>query len=94
MAIIYDSKDTKKKVVLQTYYNLAGDYILFDSNPLHDTSYENVRVIVTKEVIHLTKMDIVINVIRIDGQDPIECEFIDYIEYDDTLILRLCQDWG
>ena len=29
MAFIYDSKGLKKKVVLQTYYNLDGDYILF-----------------------------------------------------------------
>lgn len=94
MAIIYDSKGVKKKVVLQTYYNLDGDYMLFDSNPLNNQTYENVKVVITKEIIHLTYMDININVIRIDGQEPIECEFIDCVEDGDTLIVKLCQDWG
>lgn len=94
MAMIYDSKGVKKKVILQTYYNLDGDYTLFDDNPLHNKTYENVRVVITKEIIHLTHWDITVNVIRIDGQEPIECELVGYVEDGDTLLIKLCQDWG
>jgi hypothetical protein len=94
MAIIYDSKGVKKKVILQTYYNLDGDYIIFEDNPLHRAKYENVKVVITKEYIRLTHMNIKVDVIRIDGQEPIECELVDYVEDGDTLIVKLCQDWG
>ena len=92
--ILYDSKGVKKKVILQTYYNLDGDYMLFDSNPLHGKTFENVNVVITKEYIRLTHMNIAVNVVRIDGQEPIECEYLSHIEDGDTLVVKLCQDWG
>ena len=94
MAIIYNSNGLKKKVILQTYYNLDGNYIVFEDNPLHRTTYENVNVVITREYIRLTHMNIAVNVIRIDGHEPIECEFVGCVEDGDTLILKLCQDWG
>ena len=92
--IIYDSKGKKKNVVLQAYYNLDGDYILFEDNPLHGKRYKNVGVVVTTQFIRLTHMDIAVNVIRIEGQEPIECEFIGCIENGNDLIIKICQDWG
>ena len=94
MAMIYNSKGVKKKVVLQTYYNLNGNYIVFEDNSLHRAKYENVKVVITKEYIRLTHMNIEVDVIRIDGQEPIECELISYVEHDDGLYIKLCQDWG
>ena len=85
-----------KRVVLKAYYDLDGELIPFDSNPLHNQTYENVGVTFTKEVRTICGIDFAVNVVEIDGQEPIDCELIGtYHEQDsDTLIIKICQDWG
>lgn len=96
MAFIYDSKGIKKRVVLQTYYNLDGSYILFDSNTLHGKTFENVGVVVSSKIHAICGVKVRLDVIYITGsnEEPIECEFIGCVEDGDTLIVKLCQDWG
>ena len=96
MAYIYDSKGVKKKVVLQTYYNLDGDYMLFDDNPLHGKTFENVGVVVSDKITSYGGFKVKEQVIYLteSNERPIECEFIGCAEDDDTLIVKLCQDWG
>ena len=96
MAFIYDSKGIKKKVVLRTYYNLDGDYIWFDSNPLHGKTFENVGVVVSSKIHAICGIKVKSDVIYIinSNEEPIECEFVGYVEDDDTLFINLCQDWG
>lgn len=96
MAFIYDSKGTKKKVILQAYYNLDGNYILFDDNPLHGKTFENVGVLVSNKITSYGGIKVKEQVIYItdSNEDPIGCEFIGRVEDGDTLIVKLCQDWG
>lgn len=84
-----------KKAVIKAYYNLDGEYILFDSNPLHDTSYENVEVIIKEEEKMMCGIGFIVDIVEISGQEPIECELIGiHRDSDSTLIIRICQDWG
>lgn len=96
MAWLYDSKGIKKKVILQAYYNLDGNYILFDSNPLHGKTFENVGVIVNDKIVAICGIKVKQQVIYItnSNEEPIECEFVGYVEDGDTLLVKLCQDWG
>jgi len=91
---LYNSKDEKKNVTLLTYYALDDGYISFDGNPLHNTTYKNVDVIIREETQLICDIEFNVNVIEISGQEPIECELIDYIEDGNDLIIKLCQDWG
>lgn len=83
-----------KKVILKTYYCLSGEYILFEDNPLHNRSYDNVKVEIKQLTRKIYDINIDFDVIKIEGQEPIECEFISISELDDKLIIKLCQDWG
>lgn len=84
-----------KKVIIKAYYNLGEEYIIFDSNPLHNTSYENVNVTIKEVTKTVCGMNFVMDVIYIDGQDPIECELVSKRQNTDgTLIIGICQDWG
>ena len=96
MAIIYDSKGVKKKVVLQTYYNLDGDYITFPDNPLHGKTFDNVGALICDKIFSIAGMKVKEQVIYIthSNEEPIECELVSYIEHEDTLYIKLCQDWG
>ena len=96
MAMIYDSKGVKKKVVLRTYYNLDGEYISFPYNPLHGKTFENVGVLVSNKITSYGGIKVKEQVIYItdSNEEPIGCEFIDCVENDDTLIVKFCQDWG
>ena len=96
MAFIYDSKGVKKKVVLQTYYNLDGDYILFDGNPLHGKTFENVGVLINNKITSYGGFKVKEQVIYItnSNEEPIGCELVDYIDNGDDVIIKLCQDWG
>lgn len=96
MAMIYDSKGVKKKVVLRTYYNLDGDYISFPDNPLNGKTFENVGVIVSNKIVAICGIKVRQQVIYItdSNEEPIECELVGYVEDGDTLIVKLCQDWG
>lgn len=85
-----------KKVVLRCYYNLDGEYIQFEHNPLHNQSYENVTVEFKKEAKLICGIKFEFDVVKIEGQEPIECELVGtYHERDtDTLIIKICEDWG
>ena len=84
-----------KKVVIKAYYNLDGEYIPFDSNPLHNTSYGNVDVVIKEKEKEICGVKLIVDVIEISGQKPIECELVDeYQDSDGTLIIKICQDWG
>lgn len=96
MAMIYDSKGVKKRVTLQTYYNLDGDYITFPDNPLHGKTYQNVGAIIsnrTRSVCGIQFTEQVVYIINSD-EEPIGCELVDIVERDDNLIISICQDWG
>ena len=84
-----------KRAVIKAYYGLDGEYIPFDSNPLHDTSYENVEVVIKEREKMICGIGFVVDVIEITGQEPIECELVGtYEDSDGTLIIKICQDWG
>lgn len=83
-----------KKVILKTYYCLNGEYILFEDNPLHNTTYENVQVAINQITQKICDIEFECDVIAIEEQEPIICEFINIMELDDKLIIKLCQDWG
>ncbi len=91
---IYNSKGKIKKVTLQAYYNLDGEYLLFDCNPLHNTSYENVNVEIKTITKTICNIDLDMDIINIDGQPPIECELVNYYESNGELFIQICQDWG
>lgn len=85
-----------KKAIIKAYYGLDGEYIPFDSNPLHNTSYENVSVTIKQVTKTIYGIDLDMDVVEISGQEPIECELVG--TYQDsgsgTLIIKICQDWG
>lgn len=83
-----------KKVRIQTYYNLDGEYLLFKHNPLYDKVFENVNVEITTEEHEMLGTKFKINLVYIEGEKPIECELVDVEDYEDTLIISICQDWG
>lgn len=96
MAWIYDSKGTKKKVTLHTYYNLGGDYIIFPDNPLHGKTFENVGVVISNKITSYGEFKVKEQVIYItdSNEEPIGCELVGWTEDGDNLIIKLCQDWG
>ena len=84
-----------KKVILQTYYNLDGNYIVWEYDPLHNTEYENANVKIKRVKRTLCGITFDIDVIDIEGYEPIECELLGALnESDGTLIIQICQDWG
>lgn len=84
-----------KKVVLQGYYNLDGEYLLFEDNPLHGKTFNDVNVVIAKETKKIAGMTVAYDVVRIGGYEPIECELVGYRRTEDgTLIISICQDWG
>lgn len=96
MATIYDSKGIKKKVRLQAYYNLDGDYILFPENPLHGKTFRNVGVVIKEEVHSVCSIAFREQVVYLtnSNEEPIGCELVDVTEYDNELVIGICQDWG
>ena len=86
---------TYKKVILQTYYNLNGEYSTFPDNPLHNKTYTNVGVKITKDHRTTCGVGYEVDVVRIEGQRPIDCELVGQrIGADGTLVIGICQDWG
>lgn len=85
----------EKKVVLHGYYNLGGEYLLFEDNPLHGKTYNNVCVAFSQKVRTIGEHTYVADVVNIEGCEPIECEHIGhYKTADGTLVISICQDWG
>lgn len=84
-----------KKVILKTYYCLDGDYSVFEYNPLHNQEYKDVNVVISKKKKVMCGIQFVMDVVTIEGQEPIECELVNkYTMIDGTMVIGLCQDWG
>lgn len=84
-----------KKAVINAYYNLGEEFILFSDNPLHGKSYENVNVKFKKLIRTICGISFDVDVIEIEGQEPIECQLVGkHINPDGTLIIQICEDWG
>lgn len=84
-----------KRVVLQGYYNLNGEYLLFEDNPLHGNTYDNVNVAISKETRTIGNQTYAVDVVNIEGCEPIECELVGQRKTEDgTLVISICQDWG
>lgn len=80
----------EKRVVLRCCYNLSGEYLPFEHNPLHGKTFNNVNVEITKETTFVE-----CDVIKIEGYEPIECELVrQHKTADGTLLIFICQDWG
>lgn len=82
------------EVRIVAYYNLDGDYLIFAENDLHNKTFKNVCVEITREVRKIMGIDFAVDVIRIEGYQPIECELVKKEVLGKTLILGICQDWG
>lgn len=84
-----------KKVVLRGVYNLDGQYLPFEDNPLHGKTYSNVEVSFSKETRTVAGSTFSFDVVKIEGCEPIECELVGHYEMPDgTLVISICQDWG
>jgi hypothetical protein len=83
------------KVVLQAYYGLGEGYIEFPENPLHGKEFYNVEVEFTTKTNIISGVEFIWDVIKIEGEEPIECELVGQIHLtDDTMIIQICEDWG
>ena len=88
-----------KKVVLQRYYCLAGEYELMYDLP-NEIFYDVVVAIMQKIVRTYHNADgdthIVADFITIEGYKTIECELVRtrYFDADGTFVIGICQDWG
>ena len=82
------------KVIIKAYYNLGEEFLLFPDNPLHDKSYENVSVVFKHEIHKIGDISFDVDIVEIEGEEPIECQLLDAIDFDDTLLIKICQDWG
>ena len=82
------------KVQIIAYYNLDGEYLIFECNELHNKTFSNVNVEIKTERRIVCGMTFEEDVICIDGEEPISCELVKTDIYNGTLILRICQDWG
>lgn len=83
-----------KSAVLRAYYDLDETYIEFPENPLHGRVYNDVDVEFDEVTRKICGIDFVFDVIKIEGEEPIECELLDYYYSNGALIIELCQDWG
>lgn len=84
-----------KKIEIKAFYHLDDGYIPFPDNPLDGKSYENVEVTFEKDCLIVGGTSYRVDVIKIEGQEPIECELLSKRKTSDgTLEIRLCQDWG
>lgn len=84
-----------KNVVLHGYYNLDGEYLLFEDNPLHGKTYSSVDVSIERKLCTRSYGTVAVDVVNIAGYEPIECELVGYrFTADGTLVISICQDWG
>ena len=83
-----------KKVQIVAYYNLDGDYTIFEENELHNKTFNNANVEIKTEMHRICGMTFKQNVIYINEEDPISCELISADVRNNVLILHICQDWG
>lgn len=89
------SPGKEKAVVLHSYYNLNGSYLLFEHNPLHGKTFSDVNVTFSKKKVAIAGSAFIVDVVSIEGCEPIECELVDRCKTEDgTLVISICQDWG
>lgn len=82
------------KAIIKAYYNLGEELILFPDNPLHNQTYENVEIEIKNEIHEICGIPFDVDIVEIEGQEPIECQLIGTTDCDGTLIIKICQDWG
>ena len=84
-----------RKVQIVAYYNLDGEYLLFEENPLHGKTFQNVNVSFSQDVRTICGISFAVDIVAIEGCDPIECELVGYrTSAEGTLVISVCQDWG
>ena len=84
-----------KKVIINAYYRLDGEYIVFPDNPLHGKTFETVDVKITGRTETIGGVGYHVDIVLIDGEEPIDCELVSRRKTPDgTLIIGICQDWG
>ena len=88
--LLYSDIDVK----ISTYYCLNGEYIPFAENPLSNKRYENVNVAIITKKENICGTEYEHQVIYVSGEKPIECELMNCIVHEETLYIKLCQDWG
>lgn len=87
-----------KKVVLQRYYCLAGEYDLMHSCP--NEIFYDVVVEITEKIVRTYhypdhNTHIVADFVNIEGYKTIECELVCcHPNVDGTCVIGICQDWG
>lgn len=82
-------------VIIRSWYCLDGEYISFPHSELDNTEYNNVDITIQNHAQVYCGLTIESHLIKITGQEPIDCEFIDSEETSDgKLIINICQDWG
>ena len=89
-----NNKTIYKKVKILAFYDLDEEYISFPENPLHNQTFENVAVDIKKGKTKISDMVFEYDKVCIQGEEPFECDLIDKYMDGDTLVLKICQDWG
>lgn len=80
---------------IKTFYNLNGSNIAFPDNPLNGTIYRNADVTISTEKRELYGQTFLVNVVKINNEEPIECELVRFNKDADGIwVLGICQDWG
>ena len=84
-----------KKAIINAYYNLGEEFLLFPENPLHNTQYENVDIKFKNVIRTMCGISFEVDIVEIAGQEPIECQLLGkHKDANGTLIIQICQDWG
>ena len=82
-------------VVIHSWYYIDGEYISFPHTEIDGTEYSNVDITIHDTLYTCCGITVKCQRINITGQEPIDCEFIDYEETSDgKLIINICEDWG
>lgn len=69
---------------------------IFHLKKIHyqEKTYENVSIFLKKEIHEICGIKFKVDIIKIQNEEHIECEVISHVLINDTLIIKLCQDWG
>lgn len=88
-------KRKAKKLMLEAYYAIEEEYIAWPDNPLHGEVFENANFEIRKEIRNICGIDFEVDIIDIEGEEPIECEYVKGKKLPDgTYVIGICQDWG
>ena len=82
-------------VIIRSWYCLDDEYISFPHSEMDGIEYSNVDITIHDTLHNYGSVIIKSQLINITGQEPIDCEFIDFEEKPDgKLVINICQDWG